>query len=744
MIALPHADSPTFDTAAIRSYVELLHSRAEGVNGLFVVSVFYNDVDGGTITHHRPGDVAGMVAAISAHSETPHANVYCGLQLMWPSLGRKERGCERDIVAVLGIAADLDSDTGKTGDMPVEPSFIIQTSPGNSQPVILFDSPVPPQMAKELASGLSAATGGDTGTKDITHVWRVPGTLNYPGETKRKRGRSPDPVPVLMLQPFQGLLHSKDTLAGVLGPHIKAAKELKPVSFSGKVDTGPLLDRLSDKARGLLTADVEKGGRSEHAASVVEQLGFEGFTLEEAVSLCIENGGSWTNKYKTESTLIGDVERVWAKIVVPKRDAKAENAAAAAAMLGKAANDNYTPLQTTAVQHVPVKATPYIWKPPQDVPLRQFIYGKHLIRGYITTDVAPGGVGKSTQIITDALAMTTGRALLGDEPSNKLRVWIWNGEDPREEIERRISAACGHYKISSDDIGGRLFVDSGREQEIVIVTEDRNKIVYASPIIESLKRTILENKIDVFIVDPFVTTHGVPENDNTKIAAVAKQWAQIADECNCAVQIVHHVRKGDGREITVEDMRGAGALSAAARCVRLLNPMSVDEETAANLKRGERFSYFRVSNGKSNLTKRSEHSEWRELASFAMGNNKKPFEPQDHVGVVKRWEWPSAESLVADLPNGSLAAIKERLRGGDYKEHKLSTAWAGLVVGEILGIDTSIKAEARRVESMIRAWIESGELKVITKKDPIKRENKKYIEVVDSTAPVELNRGGAD
>jgi hypothetical protein len=330
----------TFDTQAIRSYVELLHSRADGINGLFVVTVLYSYGGEGTVTHHKPGDVEGMVAAIAAHSEAPGANVYCGLHLMRSSLTRKSRGKESDIVAMLGLIADMDADTGKIGEMPVEPSFVIQTSTGNSQPAILFDAPVTPQKAKELANALSTATGGDSGTKDITHIWRVPGTLNYPGETKLKRGRSQEPVPVLMLQPFQGLLHSADALAEVLGPHVTAAKEIMPVSFAGKVETTQLLDRISGKARDLLTADVEKGGRSEHAASVIEQLGYEGFTLEETASLCIEHGGSWTEHYKREAALIGDVERIWAKLVVPKREAKAANAADAEAFLGKTANDN--------------------------------------------------------------------------------------------------------------------------------------------------------------------------------------------------------------------------------------------------------------------------------------------------------------------------------------------------------------------------------------------------------------------
>jgi hypothetical protein len=40
-----------------------------------------------------------------------------------------------DIVAVLGLVTDFDADTGKIGEMPVETSYVIGTSPGNAQAV---------------------------------------------------------------------------------------------------------------------------------------------------------------------------------------------------------------------------------------------------------------------------------------------------------------------------------------------------------------------------------------------------------------------------------------------------------------------------------------------------------------------------------------------------------------------------------------------------------------------------------
>src|SRR4051812_46442504 len=123
MSAAPkEAAAPTFDIDAIRAHVAMLHSFAAGVDGVFVVTVLYADAGSGPLTHHRVGHVEGMVASIMAHATTPGANIYNGLHLMRPNLEHGKRGGKADIIAVLGLVADQDADTGKVGEMPVEPS----------------------------------------------------------------------------------------------------------------------------------------------------------------------------------------------------------------------------------------------------------------------------------------------------------------------------------------------------------------------------------------------------------------------------------------------------------------------------------------------------------------------------------------------------------------------------------------------------------------------------------------------
>jgi hypothetical protein len=50
---------------------------------------------------------------------------------------------------------------------------------------------------------------------------------------------------------------------------------------------------------------------------------------------------------------------------------------------------------------------------PTLLPKRDFIYGKHFLRGAVSATVADGGVGKSTLAIAEGIAIAMGLNLLG-------------------------------------------------------------------------------------------------------------------------------------------------------------------------------------------------------------------------------------------------------------------------------------------------------------------------------------------
>ena len=374
-------------------------------------------------------------------------------------------------------------------------------------------------------------------------------------------------------------------------------------------------------------------------------------------------------------------------------------------------------------------ATPFEWTDPKTLPRREFAFGTHYIRKYVSVTVSPGGLGKTSNSIAEALSMTSGKQFLGTKPPQRMRVWLFNAEDPRDEMERRIMAACLHYNLKPKDVDGNLFLDTGREQELVVAIDDRRSGVRIQvPIVEAVVEQIKRNAIDVMIVDPFVSTHQVNENDNGAIDKVAKLWAHIADRTNCSIDVVHHLRKVSDREATVEDARGAVALIGAARSVRVLNRMSEDQATQAGIADTDRYSYFNIHQGKSNLTKMSGAMDWRKLESVPLGNGRGLAKPQDHAGVVTEWKWPDAEDVISGLTQDQMAAIRVAVDNGNYKMATQARGnWAGCAVAYALGVDVEDKGEKKHAASILRAMIKEGHLQVVEERDPVSRQVAKFV-----------------
>jgi AAA domain len=373
-----------------------------------------------------------------------------------------------------------------------------------------------------------------------------------------------------------------------------------------------------------------------------------------------------------------------------------------------------------------IRATPYVWRDPKDIPKREFLYGTHLIRKFGSAKFAAGGVGKSALALTEAIAIASNRPLLGIVPRRRCRVWYWNGEDPKEETERRIAAICRHHGITAEEIEGWLFYDSGRDQPIVIAEQTKTGSVIAKPVVKALTDPILDEKIDVLIVDPFVSCHRIVENDNPAMDMVAKQWTAIADETNTAIELIHHTKKTGGADATVEDGRGAVALLAAVRSAQVLNKMTSDEGAKAGVDNHRQ--YFKVENGKANLAPPPEGKDWFRIVGVPLGNGDGVLVPGDNVGVVTAWKWPDPLDGVTGKHFDLAAAA---IRTGRWKESVQAKDWVGWPIAKALGLDLhGSKSEKAKVKGLIKIWISQGSLVVVEEKDD-HRELKSFVRVAD-------------
>jgi hypothetical protein len=293
------------------------------------------------------------------------------------------------------------------------------------------------------------------------------------------------------------------------------------------------------------------------------------------------------------------------------------------------------------------------------LPPREWLYGQHYQRRTVSATVAPGGFGKTTLCMVEAVAMATARDLLGEQPTARLRVWYHNGEDSLEELHRRIGAICLHYGVPQEELEGWLFPTSGAEVPLR-VAQGHGDLKIDAPLVQLIKDEILANKIDVAILDPLVTLHSVPEQDNTKMDTVVRIFAAIADTQDCAVELAHHTRKlaAGATDYGGDDMRGASATKDAVRAARVLNQMTTKEAETAGIEGHERHSYFRVDTVKRNNAPPS-RAVWRRFLNVLLPNT-------DYVGVVVPWAFPGQEAPSAEM---TAAERRQPVHGDVGKAH---------------------------------------------------------------------------
>jgi len=357
-------------------------------------------------------------------------------------------------------------------------------------------------------------------------------------------------------------------------------------------------------------------------------------------------------------------------------------------------------------------AARFKWVDPAKFPRRRFLYGNSYIRKFLSVDVAPGGVGKSSLALVELLAICTGRDLLGVTPNEVGSVWYHNGEDPLEEVDRRILGAALHYDIDPTTLETRLFRSSGRDTHLVIAEQHREGAVILKPNVEAVIETIRQHNILVARFDPFVSTHMVTENDNKAIAAVARQWAQIADVTGASIALTHHSRKSNGNQTTIEDARGAVALIDASRSVRALNSMTEEEAAKAGVK--ARRAYFRVDQGKVSMGPPPDSAEWYHIAGVTLPNGD-AFEEGDSVGVVERWEWP--DPFAGVTPDHAQLVQQAVERGGPYRLDFRASDWVGKAVAGMLGVNPDNKADRERIKRLVDTWVSTGVLETYQQRD---------------------------
>jgi hypothetical protein len=338
---------------------------------------------------------------------------------------------------------------------------------------------------------------------------------------------------------------------------------------------------------------------------------------------------------------------------------------------------------------------------------RRWIYGNHYLRSFVSVLASAGGVGKTSLQIVEALAIVTGKPLLGEPVKEQTNVWIVNLEDPLEEIQRRVLAAMKHYDIKPEEVRGKLFVNAGRDFSLKFGIQTREGVLPNTKLVEYLCHKIPEKQIGCVFIDPFIGAHSINENDNMAVNAIVGEIRRVADETSCSIGLVHHIRKGNGEDASIDSVRGAGSLIGAARAARVINRMSPDEAARIGIDEAEARSIFRVDDGKANLAPPADAAVYRKMIGVKIANG-------EWIGVCVGYQLPD----VFDGISGKDAKAAQKIvadahsSGNPLRESSQSTSWVGIPIADMLGIDISEKKGKAKLTLILKTWLRTNVLTV--------------------------------
>jgi len=237
---------------------------------------------------------------------------------------------------------------------------------------------------------------------------------------------------------------------------------------------------------------------------------------------------------------------------------------------------------------------------------RPMVFGRMLIRKEVSALISHGGSGKSTYSISGGLSITAPLEKFGNnEVHESGNVWIYNREDNKQELQRRIFACAKTLKIDLSKMKHQLRYTSGKSKQIVFMEKSRDGNPRLRIDYDYAKQKIKEWKISVFIIDPLISCHKLSESDNNEMDVLMRKLQDLADETNCAILICHHTNKSnlsgsDDFDTRANASRGATAITNAVRLAFGLKTMSELEAKHCEVDESQRNLYVALRDIKSN------------------------------------------------------------------------------------------------------------------------------------------------
>jgi hypothetical protein len=267
-----------------------------------------------------------------------------------------------------------------------------------------------------------------------------------------------------------------------------------------------------------------------------------------------------------------------------------------------------------------------------------------------------------------------GEELLGEKVLSPGRVLIINNEDDCEELHRRISAAAIHFNVDKDRLRDNLKVISGYGESYKLMTVTDGEAVANDYLINELIKRINAQGIKYLVIDPLISFHEVDENNNGEVERVVSIFRRIASETKCAIDLIHHTKKGGGDSEShagnAESTRGASSLINAARIATTLARMTKKraKDWGLDWERGRRM--LRLDSSKGNYSLPDESAHWFEMTSVPLPSGEEigvpvPFDATKYIDAAKKDKESASKE---ELEQWRQAVFEEALKIGANKD----------------------------------------------------------------------------
>jgi hypothetical protein len=659
-----------------------LELRCIGLGGQISVSRF---------AHNNIEEAAQHAVAMNEHKR----NVYACINPVGPSADRKGAK-DDDILAAFYCFADADnSDSMRNVTAFAGPKFTMSVRTGTvpylrGHAYWRLDEPVRNMQAwKAVQKAIAASLKTDETVVNPSRIMRVAGTVSWPPERKRMKGYIPELV-TMRTQfstdrdpvPFERLMRAF--------PEPERTNAVQDVASGLQIDLG---QQAMDRA--MAEADIMAGNNWHHnVVRLVASYVSRGLTDGEIHALTDRFTMAGYTTEDTRQEVQTAIDGARAKGYAPTPDPVTERMAAQAAQ----AADQDKPEQTWP--------TPVVAFNPALLPRRRWVYDNVYIRSYLTVTASAGGIGKTSLALAEAIAIATGKQILERPVREQTNTWVINLEDPRAEMNLRLASLMQHYNVSHEDLAGRLFIDGEDDIQITLAAESRDGVITNDALLDLMTAKIKQHNIGCVIVDPFVSIHAVNENANVQIQIVVAMLRKLARDTDCAVHLVHHVRKGNGDDATVDSIRGANALIGAARAARVINRISIDDAMRLGIEEEQASGLFRIDDAKANLAAPADKALYMRTIGVEIANG-------EWIGTVIPITLPDLfDGITVKQTRQVQQAVQAAGEDEPLRDNVQASRWVGHTIGEILDIDTTEKHGKARVNGIIKQWLKTDVLRI--------------------------------